>query len=55
MGPPPTFEQSTGLPGYAETAGVQSVTTAEIHTGVTSMDGRPSTSHNSQSDNGVRL
>ena len=39
MGPPPTFEQSTGLPGYEESAR-QNVTTAEIHTGATSMDGR---------------
>ena len=39
MGPPPTFEQSTGLPGYEESAG-QSITTAEVHTGATSLDGR---------------
>ena len=39
MGPPPTFEQSTGLPGYEETGG-QSITTAEVHTGATSLDGR---------------
>ena len=43
MGPPPTFEQSTGLPGYEESAGQnprQSITTAEVHTGATSLDGR---------------
>ena len=39
MGPPPTFEQSTGLPGYEESAG-PSVITAEVHTGATSLDGR---------------